>query len=219
MVGVVLLIMSEVEVPNPYHPYPIIFVHGYNAHPGTWGVKVDSVGGNPTDSIKGIEDHNKPFAYFLDHFMMPYILANPWNSEDSTGFYQDTNKGFPNRDLLEVLAVEWGGLGSVDEDAGGPPYPCSAQDGYVWDLYYKVLRTLEEYYGPNWRENPDAKVVIVAHSMGGLITRWMLTLMADGEVEDIRDHIAKVVTIDTPHPLTVLGPDIYTIRTVEVAHA
>ncbi|RKZ19222.1 hypothetical protein DRQ17_01545, partial [bacterium] len=60
-------------------------------------------------------------------------------------------------------------------------------------LWERVKEVLEEYYGEDWEDNPDAKVIIVAHSMGGLVTREALRVYPE-----MRGRIEKVVMIGTP---------------------
>ena len=75
-----LLIASEA----PYHPYPIIFVHGYYSRATIWGANIKK--GNPEELKK--TGHKYTFAYMLDSLMMPYILANPSSlALSASGFY------------------------------------------------------------------------------------------------------------------------------------
>ena len=74
---------ASVEAPNPYHPYPIIFVHGFATNSECFGVKPDSQNINRIDSsyhengyTHGYDPHDT-YGYFMN-YMMPYILANPW---------------------------------------------------------------------------------------------------------------------------------------------
>ena len=67
------------------------------------------------------------------------------------------------------------------------------QYGYILTQFiYKVLRAC---YGDNWMYNPDAKVNIVAHSMGGLVARSAITYYLD------ENRVNKVLFVATPnHP-------------------
>jgi len=56
-----------------------------------------------------------------------------------------------------------------------------------WANHFAIFveKVLNACYGDNWRENPDAKVDVVAHSMGGLVVRaaikWYDALRRAGE--------------------------------------
>lgn len=56
------------------------------------------------------------------------------------------------------------------------------------------LKRLIDRELPRWRErNPQAKVIILAHSMGGLVGRWYL------EKLDGHEHVKALITFATPH--------------------
>ncbi|MEO0129818.1 MAG: hypothetical protein ABIL02_06230, partial [candidate division WOR-3 bacterium] len=194
----------------PYKPYPVIYVHGLNGNPSNWGV-VEHLPGDTTkgwtiygnihdpDStdITGIEylihPPDKPhtiYAFKESYFERP-------NSEHS--WYDTLYSGIrysagleppeiPNLKHIyqEVIAMNPNN-GSLDPDASD-----IGQGAKVW---HKIEQTLREYYGPNWQNNPEAKVVLVCHSAGGLATRQAIYQFGD----EIKSHIAKVITLGTPH--------------------
>ncbi|MEW6609384.1 MAG: alpha/beta fold hydrolase, partial [bacterium] len=51
---------------------------------------------------------------------------------------------------------------------------------------------LEAYYGENWKDDPNAKLNIVAHSQGGLVARYYLQRGG-------ADKVKRLITIGTPH--------------------
>jgi pimeloyl-ACP methyl ester carboxylesterase len=61
-------------------------------------------------------------------------------------------------------------------------------------LAIQVKSILKKYYGDDWMDNPEAKVILVGHSSGGLASRSMLV-----EFPQLKPHIEKIVTIGTPH--------------------
>jgi len=83
-------------------------------------------------------------------------------------------------------------VGSVDYDPDG--YRSPTYNSWAEELYYRVKEVLKEYYGDNWETNPEAKVILIGHSTGGLAIREMLRVYPD-----IVSHIEKVITADTPH--------------------
>ncbi len=197
---------------KPYHPYPILFIHGYTSNAGTWGADWDK--DTRTDSLLG--EGTSTFKYFLN-LMQPYILADtakfipPWDSVR-----------YPNRDLLEVINFDYA-VGSVDPDEAGLfdlveflyllpgglsyavrdlvlrervtfPSPYQSLEGWGSELRRRIKEVLREYYGDDWSSNPDAKVILIAHSMGGLSVR-----QAFSEEPALADHVAFVITTGTPH--------------------
>ncbi len=81
MIGTALLwvLGSEAQI---YHPYPIIFVHGFATSSKCFGVKPDPDNRNRIYSsynengyTHGYDPHDT-YGYFLN-YMMPYILASP----------------------------------------------------------------------------------------------------------------------------------------------
>jgi len=87
---------------------------------------------------------------------------------------------FPGATYLEVFSFR-DNQGSVD-----------GENGQGLELVEKIKQVLIKYYG-DWT-NPKAKLILVCHSMGGLAAREALRI-----APEIRTHIAKVITITTPH--------------------
>ncbi|MEO0296963.1 MAG: hypothetical protein ABIN23_05930, partial [candidate division WOR-3 bacterium] len=63
-----------------------------------------------------------------------------------------------------------------------------------YEIGERIEKVLKEYYGNNWQDNPNAKVIIIAYSMGAPSSRWALV-----ENSSIRDHVKKIVTIGGVH--------------------
>jgi hypothetical protein len=105
-------------------------------------------------------------------------------------------------------------------------------DGQVGQLYRAAVRVLDKYYvdaagAPNWRRggdsDPDAQLVLVGHSQGGVLARallypgfgargqydsgqgfqpmyWPASDETNGQAPvDLRKHVAGVVTTSSPH--------------------
>lgn len=62
------------------------------------------------------------------------------------------------------------------------------------EMAAKVRKILETYYGSNWQSNPKAKVIIVAHSQGGLIARAYLR-----KYPQDAQYVDRLVAIGVPH--------------------
>ncbi len=182
---------------EPYKPYPILFVHGYRAGSGSWGVKPDEI---RSDTIyKENIEPGSPFDRLLP-LMQPYAWAwYEWEKEqgiepptytpDTVGVEVPVKKRFPNKCFLEVVNMD-DNEGSVDEgEYNSPVYHSWAEE-----LYARVKGVLKEYYGECWADNTNAKIILIGHSTGGLAIREMLRVYPD-----IREHVAQVITVDTPH--------------------
>jgi len=73
-------------------------------------------------------------------------------------------------------------------------YVKNATYGTKWAKHFAIFveKVLKACYGDNWRENPDAKVDVVAHSMGGLVVRaaikWYALWRAGEGKSEKTDH-------------------------------
>ncbi|MEO0280464.1 MAG: hypothetical protein ABIN21_06280 [candidate division WOR-3 bacterium] len=164
---------------EPYKPYPIIFIHGRSGSSETWGVKPDTKViyepfqsnfkipyFNPSsDTI--IKDSIIPghtFEFFLNE-MTPYCIV--WDAIDKTY----TKPGdtsliiYPNKSFLEIFNADYP-VGSIDEEAENDVFPPNYQKGWGYEIGERIEKVLKEYYGNNWQDNPNAKVIIIAYSMG-----------------------------------------------------
>ncbi|MEO0254903.1 MAG: hypothetical protein ABIN20_05740, partial [candidate division WOR-3 bacterium] len=159
---------------EPYKPYPIIFIHGYTSNAGTWGADWDK--DNRTDTLKG--PGKGTYKFFLDK-MTPYCIV--WDAIDKTYTKpSDTSIAvqpilYPNKSFLEVFNANYP-LGSIDEEAGNIIFPYESQKGWGYEIGERIENVLKEYYGNDWQDNPNAKVVLIAHSMGGPSSRWALVI-------------------------------------------
>jgi len=142
----------------PYKPKPILFVHGRSGDQQTWGIRRHK-DRNPDDII--IKDsiiQGRTFDVFLQK-MIPY--AEAWYQIDSSYTFADTQSAYPNKSFLEIWNADYP-LGSIDEEGAGLPLPFEEQVGWGKELSERIRKVLNEYYGNNWENNPDAKVILIA---------------------------------------------------------
>lgn len=82
--------------------------------------------------------------------------------------------------------------------------------GQAFQLFQRMVEVLDFHYPDGWRDNPDAKIDLVAHSHGGLLVRDLLAhkddlLLPDSVTPMPRGlahpaaHIRKFVTLNSPH--------------------
>ncbi len=131
-----------------------------------------------------------PYCIVWDSLEDSYTIPNDTSRDEPwEGFY-------PNKSFLEVINFDYP-VGSVDPDIGlnfwerilpfsifwitsyiidlarGLPMPKPREILFGWgtELRQRIKQVLNEYYGDNWQNNPDAKVILIAHSIGGLAIR------------------------------------------------
>ena len=159
----------------PYKPKPILLIHGYTSGSRTWGAptrnRSDSI---PIDSVMAHQDET---YYHLLQFMKHYAIE--WKNIDET-YTIPGDDAYPNKAFLEIINFDYS-CGSIDPGGKGWPPPDEYQIGWGAELRQSLKEVLEEYYGdgnPNttseWADNPEAKVILICHSQGGLDTREAL---------------------------------------------
>jgi pimeloyl-ACP methyl ester carboxylesterase len=210
VVGIVIIFSNYLFGEHSYKPYPIIYVHGLDGNPSNWGVKEhlpgDTTRGwqwwgdihNPDSiDIRGInyliQPPDKPhtiYSFKENYFERPGS-EHSWYDTLYSGIRYSAGLEPPEIPNLkhiyqEVIAMNPND-GSIDPEGSD-----IGQGAKVW---HKIQQTLKEYYGPNWQNNPDAKVILVCHSAGGLATRQAIYQFGN----EIKPHIAKVITLGTPH--------------------
>ncbi len=181
---------------EPYKPEPILWIHGFTGSSKDWGVKMHKlppVDPRPDTIIKDsvILDHT--FGTFLNK-MLPY--AETWYQIDHSYTFSDTQLAYPNKSFLEIINFQ-DPMGSLDPDERNYPDPFK---GWGDELVHRIKSVLKEYYGPNWKNNPEAKVVLISHSQGGLAIREALK-----EDPSLIPHIQKIITLNTPHLGTIIA--------------
>jgi hypothetical protein len=164
----------------PYKPYPLLLIHGYNGNSKTWGVKPYKPLGAQFNSDSIMADSivtGSTYEHLLD-YMDPYAIAW-WNIDPS--YTKPGDPAYPNKTFLEIINFKHP-LGSFDPDAGGGFPPWAEQEGWGTELRGKIEKTLKEYYGPDWANDPDAQVILIAFSGRGLGIRQALTSVQRSEL-------------------------------------
>jgi len=84
-----------------------------------------------------------------------------------------------------------------------------AMSGGSWANNFAIFveKVLEACYGPDWQSNPNAKVDVVAHCMGGLVVRAAMKWYNLPSGEPVINRIRKLLTISTPHYGTHYGSE------------
>ncbi len=162
-----------------YSPYPILFVHGINSDFRSW------------DTARNFPD----FRGGLGRYFHPDSIGTEY-----LHWYCDPDHPEKDTSYLEAFSFS-DNVGSIDYYRDYPEYPKpfksrmnSERKGQADELKTWVEYTLEKYYGSNWSSNPDAKIIIIAHSMGCATTRgFVKDWLEDGK--DPR-HIWKIITVD-----------------------
>lgn len=75
----------------------------------------------------------------------------------------------------------------------------SESGSFAHNLSVFIEKVLRGSYGDEWLENPDAKVDVVAHSMGGIVTRFAIKYLNLPSGEPVKNRIRKLLMIATPN--------------------
>lgn len=175
---------------------PVLFVHGLNDDYETWGVEstIDKKNGknNPKFQNGLVKKYTNGSA--------PDILArmlNIDNTEDNinhNGIYFFQSPGMLINDTWYEAQLAWNSNDATKSQSR--------------KLYNKLESLLDDFCigtGIDWRQTPELKVDIVAHSQGGLVVREMLRglQLNAGSFPvgsaNAANHIGKLITLDTPH--------------------
>ena len=117
------------------------------------------------------------------------VLALDYNNLKATYSAEFNTERLKNLSLAKnkVAPAPW-------EDVNGTP-------GQSQLLLERIYEVLDDYYGQGmWVGNSDARIDIVTHSQGGLITRDMLNHMQTNmRVTNPINYINQIVNMDTPH--------------------
>ncbi|MEW6608425.1 MAG: hypothetical protein AB1414_13440 [bacterium] len=157
-----------------YAPMPVLFIHGINDNCKTWDTAIPE--------------------------LERYFRYREWkpNKEDPISPFHPTRKGVtyfkdektqyesPAKLYLEVF--DYGG-----EDKKGSFYHIGSNYS---TLTTKLKEILQSYYGDNWKDDPNAKINIIAYSQGGLVARDYIQKRV-GEGKDPK--VKRLITIGTPH--------------------
>lgn len=160
---------------EPYKPYPILWVHGINSNSGTWGANAYEISdGKFNDSIVSVDHGDWPtFEQFLG-LINPYVIE--WDKVDKSytkpGDVNDPpGEGtYPNKTFLEVINFD-DNRGSIDPHPNYPNF-----NGQGDELWHRINEVMEEYYGEEWQENRNVKIILFRDSTGTLAVRQAIVL-------------------------------------------
>ncbi len=171
------------DAKESYAPMPVLFIHGINANALTW-----------KDSIPKLKSF---FNYRDVKSDGNSIVSDDIRKQggDAVTWFKDGKYESPAKLYLE--AFDYGG-----KDKAGSALPI--KDNYA-KLKEEIQKVLKAYYGEDkWQEN---KLILVAHSQGGLIGRYYLQ-------QGGADKVKRLITINTPHTGSMLAPLAWTILAV-----
>lgn len=170
-------------------PYPIIFVHGYMSDNTTWSTMISSLqttygwsyGGNMNFCLN--QDGNFQSSFLSDDYKSYSSDADLQKDDfftinfdvDNTGDWKDYQDN-PN-DLLPTVDPQESNQAAI-----------AKQGTAIQDAIKYVLKVTGK-----------DKVILVCHSMGGLAAREYLQNSNLFQASDGKKHVAKLVTIGTPH--------------------
>ncbi|MEW6609659.1 MAG: hypothetical protein AB1414_19810, partial [bacterium] len=157
-----------------YAPMPVLFIHGINDNALTWW-----------DAIPELE---KYFQYRETILNDPRKKISPYpERKGMTWFKYPDETESPAKLYLEVF--DYGGEDKVGSFKGLDEHNNPSDEK---SLPFKVKDILQAYYGEDWKRDPNAKILIVAYSQGGLIARYYIQ---NGGA----DNVKRLITIGTPH--------------------
>lgn len=166
-------------------PYPIIFVHGLNSDNDTWDNLISDVQNMYGWGYGG----NMNFCLNQD---------GDYKTSNKTIDYKDYNIGEPNLHADDFYTINF----NVDIDG-------SSLNGILYSAKSLILQSNQSAILKQGLAVKDAiqhilnvthkdKVILVGHSMGGLASREYLQ-NPNNWVETGNHHVAKLLTVGTPH--------------------
>ncbi len=177
----IILVFLGLNAQEPYRPYPIIWCHGLWSSPGTWGVGEWEVEGDPHNpdnvEIKELREGPGSTIWEIKQTYFDALAPNYYPNYSPTNLHH----------IYQEVVLFDPSDASID-------YRDENDIGRGWKLVKKAREVLREYYGENWENNPDAKVIFIGHSMGAPSIRYAL------EYDPVlADHTYKVITIGGVH--------------------
>lgn len=157
-----------------------------------WGLSAGSIIGNLLslgENVKQLQlpeglGHNEPHDGVEATRLMPdlHLLPGLWSIDGYSKLLEDLRRRFTLTDYTDqhvgnllLFPYDWR-LSNI----------VSAKR-----LAKKASQTLERWR--TYSHNPDAKLILICHSMGGLVARWFL------EMESGREITRRLLTIGTPY--------------------
>lgn len=171
--------------------FPIIYVRGF----AFTDREIEETTDDPTNGFNIGTTHarqrslGKPLKY---RFPGPFVrLITDHGYEDAIHGYEDSVEGvaIPRKTLWIHRFYEPYSDTFAEPGKGGRPSIVEAAQG----LLNLVNHVTEVCFG---KEEEDKRVILIAHSMGGLVCRSLIQRLLGSEAESL---IEKVVTYGTPH--------------------
>ncbi|MEW6608423.1 MAG: hypothetical protein AB1414_13430, partial [bacterium] len=156
-----------------YAPMPVLFIHGINANCKTWDIAIPEL--------------KKYFGYRkVTSENVEIAPKKPDMPEDGgVTWFQSSDGKYESPARLYLEAFDYGG-----EDKKGSFYHIGSNYGTLTKKVEEEI--LPAYYGDNWKDDPNAKINIIAHSQGGLVARYYIQ-------HGGADNVKRLITIGTPH--------------------
>ncbi|MDQ3021728.1 MAG: hypothetical protein M3R36_14330 [Bacteroidota bacterium] len=205
--------MSEkIKIIKPY--YPIVYVRGYAMTGENKNDAVhDTYYGFNTSSVE-LRNAPPPRYFAIDAFegqLIKFIKSQEYTDETNSGLEKegwDKSRGiwicrFYDEDYIRDITR------NIEDHAR--------------DLYNLINAQIPERLksvGVDLGENDeDYKVILIAHSMGGLVCRTLIQNIMPEKNEDPKKRIHRLVTMGTPHNGIDMGaiPDFVESLTIKIS--
>ena len=176
---------------NDLVPYrtPVIVIHGLHSNTSCFGVKTNIKDGMNDNYGKNVTEANSEGITYTYTDVVGQKITSI--SKGRLGYYLENSLGYkrnktlyafnyPNQDMVQYNGSKLKDyLTSLIADAQ------KGSDSLVADAQY-LFATQEDM------DNGSTEFILVGHSMGGLVSRYL--------VENIgTEYVQKIITIDTPH--------------------
>ena len=176
-------------LPIQIHLPPAIFIHGYNSESASWAEFISALG-----------------------ISQPHLLTNYGRRLYTAKYDLRTNEWKPIR--LTPVSVD---LQSAKPEALPPSALFFIMDSHFGLSYNapnvanQISSAVNVYSGRQTHAQDGvamAQVDVVAHSMGGLIARWIIKHDIDARMPDLfgMSRVHKMITLGTPHLWFSTGP-------------
>ncbi len=176
----IVLLLAVVLVPSPMsaqppatQPYPLLFVHGFCGSVEAWTTMTTALRmGNPS-------------RYGTTVSRVYFDTNEVWLHEGTTA--RRARDVFPAPDpTRRIFAIEFRGLTGSFEPLDVAQVPIAAKAIELKQVIDEIKRITGQ-----------SKVIVVGHSMGGLVARWYIERGAG--TRGYESDVAALATIDTPH--------------------
>lgn len=206
---------------------PVLFVHGVAADMTSWGAVPDKskvvflVTPNSTMLQNAVVGKYADFSGalgFADYYQIPadgrhFIDLSQGVNHNGIEFYNSLAYKEINGQLVatgyDPFAIVQKTNGLVDDARG------MKNLGQTNQLFARMEAVLTEYFGSGWTTNPNAKIDIVCHSQGCLVTRSVIASYRGTGLDNPVNHLNQIVSADSPALGTALSMDgsgVYSIQ-------